>query len=106
MIRMCMGIKYLMFLAVILSDMFVNKINSKVVQIGGLIEYLHTASLIIDDIEDGSILRREEKCSHLVFGLDRSINAANLMYFLPFQRLLKGFEGPEEKFKILEAFTE
>lgn len=65
--------------------------------IGGLIEYLHTASLIIDDIEDGSILRREKPCSHLVYGLDRSINAANLVYFLPFKNLLKSFESEAQR---------
>ena len=44
--------------AVISSDMFVDKLDERIIKIGGLIEYLHTASLIIDDIEDGSILRR------------------------------------------------
>ena len=64
--------------------MFKGESTPIVFKIGALIEFLHTASLIIDDIEDGSILRREEQCSHLVYGLDRSINAANLIYFLPF----------------------
>jgi geranylgeranyl pyrophosphate synthase len=45
-------------LAVIISHMFAEHLDEKVIKIGGLIEYLHTASLIIDDIEDGSILRR------------------------------------------------
>ena len=44
--------------AVILSDMFADKLDERIIKIGGLIEYLHTASLIIDDIEDSSILRR------------------------------------------------
>lgn len=45
-------------LAILLSEMFSSKLDEKVIKIGGLIEYLHAASLIIDDIEDGSILRR------------------------------------------------
>ena len=81
--------------------MFAEKLDEKVLKIGSLIEYLHTASLIIDDIEDGSILRREQPCSHLVYGLDRSINAANLIYFLPFQKLLNSFNDEEQKLKII-----
>lgn len=49
---------YMIISAVISSDMFVDKLDQRIIKIGGLIEYLHTASLIIDDIEDGSILRR------------------------------------------------
>jgi len=49
-IRLCM--------AILLSEMFSSNLDVKIIKIGGLIEYLHAASLIIDDIEDGSILRR------------------------------------------------
>lgn len=42
---------------------------------------LHTASLLIDDIEDNSALRRGQPSAHVVFGVPRTINAANLMYF-------------------------
>lgn len=34
----------------LLSEMFSEKLDSRVIKIGGLIEYLHTASLIVDDI--------------------------------------------------------
>ena len=46
-------------------------------------EFLHTASLIVDDIEDGSALRRGTPAVHTVFGVDVALNAANAMYFLP-----------------------
>lgn len=44
-------------MAVIISELFIGrrhdgKIPSEVLLVGGLIELLHTASLIIDDIED------------------------------------------------------
>ena len=57
-------------------------------RVGGLIEHLHCASLIIDDIEDDSVQRRGKPCAHTVFGVDSAINAANLMYFLPVQKLI------------------
>ena len=41
----------------------------------GLTEIVHNASLIIDDIEDGSQMRRGDRCVHLKHGLDVAINA-------------------------------
>ncbi len=46
-------------------------------------ELIHTASLIIDDIEDASTTRRGEPTVHERFGLPTAINAANTLYFLP-----------------------
>ena len=48
-----------------------------------LAELVHSGALIIDDIEDNSLLRRGEECLHLKYGLDVSINAGNTLYFLP-----------------------
>ncbi|MCK4835650.1 MAG: polyprenyl synthetase family protein, partial [Candidatus Aminicenantes bacterium] len=48
-----------------------------------LAELIHTGSLIIDDIEDASLLRRGDECIHLRYGQDVAINAANTIYFLP-----------------------
>lgn len=56
---------------------------------GGLIEMLHTASLIIDDVEDQSRNRRDNPCAHLVYGLKKSINSANLIYFLSFKKIME-----------------
>lgn len=52
-----------------------------------LVEVLHTGSLIIDDIEDGSEYRRGQPTLHLQVGLPLALNAGNWLYFLP-QRLL------------------
>lgn len=49
---------------------------------------LHTASLIIDDVEDQSKNRRDNPCAHLVYGLRKSINSANLIYFLSFKKVI------------------
>ena len=46
-------------------------------------ELCHTGALIIDDIEDGSVIRRGEQAIHLRYGTDVAINAANTLYFLP-----------------------
>jgi len=46
-------------------------------------ELCHSGALIIDDIEDGSALRRHAPCIHLTHGIDVAISAANTLYFLP-----------------------
>ncbi|MCJ8500228.1 polyprenyl synthetase family protein [Desulfatitalea alkaliphila] len=46
-------------------------------------ELNHLGSLIIDDIEDDSLLRRKRPSIHLQYGLDLAINAGNTLYMLP-----------------------
>lgn len=47
-------------------------------------ELSHTAALVIDDIQDDSLVRRGEECIHRRYGVDVAISAANTAYFLPF----------------------
>ncbi len=44
------------------------------------IEYMHAGSLIVDDIEDASPLRRGTPASHKLFGLDMALNTGCFMY--------------------------
>ncbi|KAF3384475.1 Geranylgeranyl pyrophosphate synthase atmG [Penicillium rolfsii] len=46
-----------------------------------VIELLHTASLLIDDIQDSSKLRRGQPVAHSLFGIAQTINSANNAYF-------------------------
>ena len=50
---------------------------------------LHTASLLVDDIEDSSLLRRGLPVAHSIFGTAQTINSANYVYFLALQELQK-----------------
>ncbi|KAK0854642.1 geranylgeranyl pyrophosphate synthetase [Friedmanniomyces endolithicus] len=56
---------------------------------------LHTASLLIDDVEDSSVLRRGVPVAHKIFGAAQTINCANYMYFCALKDLagLKGVPG-------------
>ncbi|AAS52447.1 AEL238Cp [Eremothecium gossypii ATCC 10895] len=47
-----------------------------------LVEMLHVASLLIDDIEDNSAWRRGVAAAHVVYGSPMTINTANYMYFV------------------------
>lgn len=46
-----------------------------------LIEFIHTASLIHDDIEDNATIRRGKPCAHIAYGIDTALNAASYLYF-------------------------
>lgn len=49
----------------------------------GVVELIHNGTLMTDDIEDSSDLRRGRDCIHKIFGDDVAINAGNGLYFLP-----------------------
>ena len=46
-----------------------------------IVSMLHNASLLIDDIEDNSSIRRGRKSAHLVYGVPATINCGNYLYF-------------------------
>ncbi|KAL5622160.1 hypothetical protein BROUX41_006105 [Berkeleyomyces rouxiae] len=48
---------------------------------------LHTASLLIDDVEDSSSLRRGLPVAHNIFGVAQTINSANYIYFRALQEV-------------------
>lgn len=46
-----------------------------------LVEFVHTASLIHDDIEDSSQMRRGKPAAYITYGTDTAINAGSWLYF-------------------------
>jgi geranylgeranyl diphosphate synthase, type III len=59
---------------------------TKLDQIKDIIGDLHNASLLIDDIEDNSKLRRGNPVAHSIFGVPNVINTANYVYFLALEK--------------------
>ncbi|TID14747.1 terpenoid synthase [Venturia nashicola] len=55
--------------------------------INRVVGMLHNASLLIDDIQDSSPLRRGSPSAHLVYGTASTINSANYVYFQAMQTL-------------------
>lgn len=55
--------------------------------ISAVINKLHNASLLIDDIEDHSDKRRGFPVAHRIFGTPSTINTANYIYFLALDQL-------------------
>jgi geranylgeranyl diphosphate synthase type 3 len=64
------------------------------------VRMLHTASLLIDDIQDNSNLRRGMPTAHRIFGVPQTINSGNYVYFLALQHLqqLKNKEAATQIF--------
>ncbi|KAF5354812.1 hypothetical protein D9756_005631 [Leucocoprinus leucothites] len=55
--------------------------------IAKIVNMLHTASLMVDDIEDDSQLRRGQPVAYKIYGIPQTVNSANYVYFLAFQEL-------------------
>lgn len=72
-------------------------------EIAWMIEVIHDGSLVVDDIEDSSELRRGKPCLHKVYGLDVAINAGNAMYFLPLSAFIRN-KGKYSKETMLRAY--
>ncbi|KAK3679774.1 hypothetical protein LTR78_000150 [Recurvomyces mirabilis] len=54
-----------------------------------VVRMLHTSSLLVDDIEDNSDLRRGRPVAHSIFGTAQTFNSANYVYFLALEQVRK-----------------
>ena len=64
-----------------------DKSNDDILFSCGLTEIVHNGSLMVDDIEDKSLLRRGQPCTYLKYGDDYAINTGNFMYYIPISRI-------------------
>lgn len=70
------------------------------------LEVLHGASLVIDDVEDRSQMRRGKPCIHLLHGEPTAISVGNYMFFLPLTVISNSSFSDEIKLKLLGAATQ
>src|SRR5439155_10788739 len=67
-------------------------------------ELIHVGSLIVDDVEDSSTLRRGGPAAHLLYGQPLAINAGSICYFLP-EVLLRPSGVPDsERVRIYQLY--
>ncbi|CAO1631662.1 unnamed protein product [Parajaminaea phylloscopi] len=61
-----------------------------------VVAMLHNASLLMDDVEDNSDLRRGMPVAHKVYGTPQVLNTANYVYFLVFREIeaMGSTQGP------------
>ncbi|XP_045765925.1 geranylgeranyl pyrophosphate synthase-like [Maniola jurtina] len=63
--------------------------DDKLRAIGEIVQMLHNSSLLVDDIEDNSILRRGIPVAHSIYGIASTINAANFVVIIALDRTLQ-----------------
>eukprot|EP00357_Protocruzia_adherens_P022257 CAMPEP_0114997812 /NCGR_PEP_ID=MMETSP0216-20121206/15116_1 /TAXON_ID=223996 /ORGANISM="Protocruzia adherens, Strain Boccale" /LENGTH=389 /DNA_ID=CAMNT_0002362253 /DNA_START=56 /DNA_END=1225 /DNA_ORIENTATION=+ len=81
-----------------------DEIYNQVLTAAGLCEIVHNATLIGDDIEDGSDFRRGKPAVHLIHGHDVSINAYAMFCLYPIRRVeLLGNLTPEIKNQLYDV---
>lgn len=68
-------------------------------------ELIHNGTLIVDDIEDNSDLRRGKPVLHKLFGVDIAVNAGNTIYFLPYVAIQNSSLPSETKRKAYEIIS-
>ncbi|MBQ46018.1 MAG: hypothetical protein CMP10_00745 [Zetaproteobacteria bacterium] len=69
-----------------------------------LVEWLHGASLIIDDYQDQSPVRRGQACYHDLHGGPQAITAGNWAYFYPLRFIDQMELAPDAKLKLYETY--
>jgi geranylgeranyl pyrophosphate synthase len=60
-----------------------DRFDDRVRELLPVVEMLHTGSLVVDDVQDDSPLRRGLPSLHRQIGTDLAINVGNFLYFLP-----------------------
>jgi geranylgeranyl pyrophosphate synthase len=72
----------------------------------GITELIHNGSLIVDDIEDSSHMRRGDLCTYKKFGIDIAVNAGNFLYFAPMSKLDRFVHDERLQYKMHKIFVE
>lgn len=73
---------------------------------GHAIEALHAGSLIVDDIQDQSSVRRGQPTLHLEYGVPKALNAGNWLYFYASHLVKASGLRPEIRLQMYEAIEE
>jgi len=72
-------------------------------ELAAIVEALHLGSLIVDDIEDGSTLRRGAPALHRVVGVPLALNTGNWLYFWPSELLSRAKLSPALELSLRSA---
>jgi len=79
--------------------------NLDVLYACGLTEIVHNGSLMVDDLEDKSLLRRGQPCTYIKYGEDYAVNAGTFMYYAPICRIDKFISDPTVQRDIIRVYN-
>ncbi|MBX3709298.1 MAG: polyprenyl synthetase family protein [Gammaproteobacteria bacterium] len=72
-------------MVLLLSARALNHRNQKHIDLAAVIELIHTATLLHDDVVDSSTLRRGHKTANIIWGNDTSVLVGDFLYSRAFQ---------------------
>jgi len=72
----------------------------------GLTEIVHNGSLMVDDLEDKSLMRRGQPCTYLKFGEDYAVNTGTLMYYAPVAKIDSFIRDDKIKLQLHRIYSE
>ncbi len=84
----------------------VNGDSRKFVQWLAMPELLHVGSLIVDDVQDHSTVRRGKPTCHVIYGEPIAINAGTAAYFLAQKLLFSNEISDAKKLKLYDLYFE
>ncbi len=87
-------------------ESFADEQSEAVKELSGVIESLHNASLIVDDIQDNSKVRRNAPSMHQSHGVAKAINASNWLYFYALKKLSTLQVSSETKQRLNDAILD
>lgn len=67
-------------------------------------ELLHVGSLIVDDVQDRSPVRRGGAACHMIYGEPLALNAGTAAYFLPQNLLISEDMSAEQKLRLYDLY--
>jgi len=82
------------------------KSDPMITSLAAAVELLHNMTLIHDDIEDNSDVRRGKPCIHKIYGVPLAINTADFMAVKVFDMILSNGVDHATKVKILQKIVE
>lgn len=94
-----MGFQLVQSSEVSISDDLKDKINIA----SSIIEAIHGGALIVDDIQDGSVIRRNGPTLHLKYGMPQALNVGNWLYFWALEQIKYLDLAPEQKDTLFES---
>lgn len=68
-----------------------------------VLEWVHSGSLIIDDIQDDSVERRGSLTIHRIYGMPKALNAGNWMYFKALESIHRLPLSAELQLRLLQS---
>jgi len=101
------GKRWRPFLMMVVYEAISGRDAREVLDFAVIPEVIHNGTLIVDDVEDDSELRRGKPCLHRIYGVDVAVNAGNTMYYLPLMVVLRSDRLDERtRLRIYELYIQ